>query len=166
MYSPATTIQIISFIRGIGIPVDFAVIEHTTFLPGVTIQNGGLIVDAEKLKHPGDLLHEAGHIAVTPKDKRPVLNDNVDTFAQQGGEEMAAIAWSYAACKHLGMDSRVVFHEEGYKGDSESLIENFDNGRYIGVPLLQLYGITFEKKQAAEQLVQPYPHIINWLSQQ
>jgi hypothetical protein len=36
------------------------------------------------------------------------------------GEEMAAIAWSYAACVHLGLEPTVVFHSDGYKGGSES----------------------------------------------
>jgi maltose O-acetyltransferase len=160
------TMHIINFIKGIGIKVDYETIEKETFVPGISIKDGGIIVDPTKLKYPGDILHEAGHIAVTPKNKRKDLNDNVDAFAKQGGNEMAAIAWSYAACRHLGIDSSVVFHADGYKGDSETLIDNFDNERYLGVPMLQWYGMTVDRIKAAELQVEPYPHMINWLSQQ
>jgi len=159
------TMQIINFIKSIGIKVDYETFDKETFLPGIAIKDGGLIVDPTKLKYPGDLLHEAGHIAVTPKNMRKGLNENVDTFAEKGGDEMAAIAWSYAACKHLGMESNVVFHDDGYKGTSDSLIDNFDNGRYFGVPMLQLWDMAYDAKKAAELQIEPYPNMINWLSQ-
>ena len=31
----------------------------------------GLVVDLAKLKYPGDLLHEAAHLAVAPPEFRP-----------------------------------------------------------------------------------------------
>ena len=55
--------------------------------------------------------------------------------------EMGAILWSYLACKKIGLPLRVVFHEEGYKGDSEWIIENFEQGNYIGLPILKWAGI-------------------------
>ena len=39
---------------------------------------------------------------------------------EDAGEEMGAIAWSYAAALHIGLDPRVVFHEDGYKGAANS----------------------------------------------
>lgn len=47
--------------------------EKNTLLAGIAIREGVIIVDAEKLSYPGDLLHEAGHIAVTPAHKRQCL---------------------------------------------------------------------------------------------
>ena len=78
---------------------------------------------------------------------------------------MAAIAWSYAATLHLNIDPAVLFHNSGYKGDAENLLENFQAGRYIGAPLLQWYGMTIdgtneEKDRAA------YPKMIHWLRPQ
>jgi hypothetical protein len=35
--------------------------------------NGGLVYDWERLTWPGDLLHEAGHIAVIPAALRPTI---------------------------------------------------------------------------------------------
>ena len=40
-----------------------------------------------------------------------------------------AIAWSYAAGVHLGLSASLVFHEMGYRGGSQALIDNFSMGR-------------------------------------
>jgi len=56
-------ILIMDWLRKIGLSVRVAVIEGESFLPGVTLEPGGLIVDPERLIYPGDLLHEAGHLA-------------------------------------------------------------------------------------------------------
>lgn len=159
------TETLISFISSIGINVYFERIEKSTFLDGIAIKDGSIIVDREKLSYPGDLLHEAGHIAVTPLSKRECLNDNVDSDITDGGNEMAAIAWSYAACKYLNIDPHIVFHEQGYKGEGASIVSNFSDGRCFGVPLLQWYGMTYEAKSGNELQVDPYPNMVNWLSQ-
>ena len=76
--------------------------------------------DAQKLLSPGDLLHEAGHVAVlTKSDRIGVTSPEVSGDMEPGGVEMAAIAWSWAALKYLGIAPEIVFHKEGYKGDSE-----------------------------------------------
>jgi hypothetical protein len=54
----------VGFLRAIGIPVHFKPIATDCFLPGISIINGEIVVDMEKLKYPGDILHKAGHIAV------------------------------------------------------------------------------------------------------
>ena len=33
-------------------------------LPGLAIEHGAILVDEQRLSHPGDILHEAGHLAV------------------------------------------------------------------------------------------------------
>jgi hypothetical protein len=157
--------KIIGFIKSIGIGVFFETIEGETFVPGITIRDGAVIVDREKLSYPGDLLHEAGHIAVMSSEKRKYLNDNIDAELADAGNEMAAIAWSYAVCRHLQIDPAVVFHEHGYKGGSDAILENFNTGHYIGVPLLQWYGMTYEPRQAKELQTEPYPNMVNWMSQ-
>ena len=47
--------------------------------------------------------------------------------------KLAAIAWSYAAVVHLGVDPSIVFHSEGYRGWSRSLLDNFVAGRFLAV---------------------------------
>ena len=133
------TRKIAGFLEGIGIPVRAATIEEATFLPGVIIDRGTLLVDEQKLLYPGDLLHEGGHIAVmAPEERRAKRGD----LGHDPGGEMAAIAWSYAALTHLGLEPEVVFHPEGYHGGSASIIENFSRRHYFGVPLLAYFGLT------------------------
>lgn len=136
------TSRICHFLNKIGIETGFEKLPANTFLPGIAIRNGGLNIDLNRLRHPGDLLHEAGHIAVTPATERPLLNDNVgENDPQAMGQEIAAIAWSYAALRAVGLDETVVFHPAGYKGASDWHIENFHSGNYIGLPLLQWMGL-------------------------
>jgi hypothetical protein len=155
------TRQLISFIESLGIEVKRAAVPAQTFLPGMMIENGCIIMDDSQLLHPGDLLHEAAHIAVVPASERPGLhNDNIPGRPQRESEEMSAIAWSYAACKYLDISPLVVFHEHGYRGGGAAIAADFDEGRYFGVPILQWLGMTGDPKGPGETA---YPNMIQWL---
>jgi hypothetical protein len=157
-FADPLTERLSAFVRGIGIDVRAATLEEKTFLPGLEINHGALLVDETRLSHPGDILHEAGHLAVTDPAER-----DAPTLSPGPGDELTAIAWSYAALRHLDLDPAVVFHPEGYKGGASSIIENFTAGHYFGVPLLQLYGMSCEPHQAAAKGLAPYPHMLRWL---
>jgi hypothetical protein len=158
MFANPLTERIVAFVRRIGIDVRAATLPAATFLPGLAIRHGAILVDEERLAYPGDLLHEAGHIAVAPPEQRAA-----PALSPDPGDEMAALAWSYAALKHLALDAEVVFHPHGYKGGGPWLAETFGAGSYIGLPLLQCYGMTVEPKGAAARGVEPYPHMLRWL---
>ncbi|HLL45330.1 MAG TPA: hypothetical protein VK399_01415 [Longimicrobiaceae bacterium] len=83
------------------------------FLPGVRVDRGRLLVDEARLLYPGDLLHEAGHVAIMPAAERGEREGDVGADLD---EEIGAIAWSYAAAVHLELDPAVVFHAHGYRG--------------------------------------------------
>jgi len=159
-FSNPTLQRITAFLDAIGLPVEAATIEEETFLPGIRIDGGRLLVDEERLAYVGDLLHEAGHLAVVSAERRAELGAHA---GDDPGEEMMAIAWSWAAAQHIGIEPEVVFHDAGYHGGSHSIIENFSAGRYFGVPTLQWVGMTYEPKVAAEHNVEPYPHMLRWL---
>lgn len=162
-YSITVIGQLVSFLQDIGLKVTHEVILHQTFLPGLFIRNGVLVIDKEKLLYAGDILHEAGHLAVMPPSIRDKMNgDLVNENIHQGGE-MMAIAWSYAACIHLKIDPHVVFHQGGYKGEANDLVENFMAGRNIGLPLLQWNEMAFDDKKGKELGVSPFPYMINWV---
>ena len=108
--------------------------------------------------HPGNILHEAGHLAVHDPEKR-----NDPQIAPTDGEEIATLAWSYAAALHLGFESALVFYPGSFNGWAESLVSNFAEGRYLGVPLLQRYGMSVEPKNAAARGVEPFPHMLRWV---
>ena len=142
------------FLAEIGIAVKEQEIDGETFLPGLQIENGVLVYDPQKLLYPGDLLHEAGHIAVTEGSKRNILNGNViEEAPSKGGEEMSVMLWTYAACKKLDIPIETVFHPHGYKGNNEWLMENYENGIFIGLPLLKWMGLTNDE----------FPKMVKWL---
>lgn len=154
----------IDFLQSIGIPVIYHTTKENTFLPGLTIESGQIIIDKDNLKYPGDLLHEAGHIAVVPAAERPSLTaETIAARPNREAEEMMAIAWSYAACLRLGIDPYFVFHDEGYKGGGNYIADNFKNKQYFGLPMLQWTGMALDEKSAAEKNMPPYPNMIKWL---
>lgn len=154
------TNQIATFLRGIGLPVWHGTLGDSSFLPGIQPRAGGLVIDETRLLYPGDLLHEAGHLAVMTAEERARVDGQLSATL---GDEMGAIIWSYAAALHLGIDPAVVFHPHGYRGSSEAFLQNFREGRYIAVPLLQWMEMTCEPRFAAERGCEPFPHMLKWL---
>src|SRR3954471_12434047 len=130
MFTNPLTEKLAAFVRSIGIGVRAKALDTSTFLPGIEIRRGAVLIDEVRLTYPGDILHEAGHIAVSDPSTRETTPISTDP-----GEEMAASAWSYAAAHKLAIDPAVVFHN-GFKGGGPSMVENFKAGRYIGVPML------------------------------
>jgi hypothetical protein len=156
-FADPLTARLMAFVQSIGIPVRTAILPAATFLPGLDIRYGALVADESRLTYPGDILHEAGHIAVADPAER-----SAPTLSPDGGDELTTIAWSYAALRYLDIDPAVVFHA-AFKGGGEAMITNFTAGRYLGVPLLQLYGMSCEPHRAAAMGVPPYPHMMRWM---
>ena len=153
------TARIITFLGEIGIPVFVEPLDEETLLPAMTVRDGALVIDPARLTWPGDLLHEAGHIAVTD----PALRASLCEVRSDPAEEMAAIAWSYAAAVEIGLDPHIVFHDEGYRGGGGYLADAFAGGAAPGVPMLQWFGMTASKRSAVDQHAAPFPHMLRWL---
>lgn len=150
----------IDFLQTIGIPVAFTTIEAECFLPGFQLSGGKVLVDREKMRYPGDLLHEAAHIAIVPAAERPSLTaESIMLRPMREAEEMMAIAWSYAACEHLDIHPYFVLHNEGYQGGGNEIADNFIEGRYFGVPMLQWTGMCAANGSDEPQ----YPVMLKWL---
>jgi hypothetical protein len=158
MLDPTAT-RIIDWLRQIGLTVRLAPLEAGSFLPRVMLEPGGLVVDPERLLYPGDLLHEAGHLATMLPAQRASTGSNAGSDM---GEEIAAQTWSYAAAVHLSLAPEIVFHPAGYHDSAARLIEIYRDGK-AGVPLLQWMGLTLDRTRAAASSVPPWPHMIRWL---
>lgn len=154
-----TALRIAAFLDRIGIALTTGAITARAFVPGIVIRNGTLLVDPAVPAWPGDLLHEAGHVAVTESAQRPALCD----ISADPGEEMAAIAWSWAAAQACSVAAGDLFHDAGYRGGGAYLAENFSAGRYIGVPMLAWYGMTADPAARAEVDLPAYPAMARWL---
>jgi len=158
MFADPLTERLAAFVRDIGLPLRAAALPADTLLPGLDIRDGAVVVHEARLAHPGDILHEAGHLAVSDPAER-----NVPQLSPNAGDEMASIAWSYAALRYLDLDPAIVFHPDGYKGGSAAIISNFGAGLYFGVSLLQYYAMSYEPRYAAEKGVAPFPHMLRWV---
>lgn len=147
------------FVRSKGIETSEQKIDGDSFFRGISIDKGVLIIERENLIYPGDLLHEAGHIAVVLPEERIVLSDNV-TVDRPGneGEEMSVMLWTWAACLEMNMDPAIVFHENGYRGQSQWLMEQYQQGNYIGLSLLVWMGLAKDSKEKGG-----FPQMIKWL---
>lgn len=159
-YANPLTSTMAGFLASIGLETAPVALPEAGFLDGLMISHGMLLIDEARLAYPGDLLHEAGHLAVVTGAQRTLL---CGSAGSDPGEEMAAIAWSYAAALYLGIDPAVVFHPSGYSGGSQAILLNFSQGRYFGVPMLEWLGLTADKKTAALLQVSGYPHMLKWL---
>lgn len=147
--------RILRFLDSIGLPVRETSFDKPGFLPGLLIEKGELLLDRARLLYPGDVLHEAGHIAVTVAAERPLLGANVtENHPEKEGEELAVLLWTYAACRQLDIPPVVVFHPYGYKGSSEWLIKSFTSGQYMGLPLLVWMGLA---------TTEGFPAMTRWL---
>jgi hypothetical protein len=152
--------RMVDFLVRIGLPVRMQALEAASFLPGVAIEHGVLIVDEAALTYPGDLLHEAGHLAVAPPADRAAMHKAVGA---DPAEEMMALSWSYAAARHLDIDPAVVFHPHGYKGGSQGLLGEYEQGRYLALPMLQWCGMAYDKSRAEAEGAEPFPVMQRWL---
>lgn len=153
------TDRILAFLREIGLEINLGPTPSNSFLPGIQVVRNGLRVDTDALKYPGDLLHEAGHLAVMTPERRneefPHSNDPA--------EEMAAMAWSYAAALHIGIAPEIVFHPAGYRGQSASLLDGYRRGTFNGQPILWWLGMTTPDLPGSPSI---YPKMLRWLRQE
>lgn len=156
--------RVVAFLRRAGIAGEEAVLDEPCFLPGVRIRRGTLAFDCERLCAAGDLLHEAGHIALTPARHRHELDGDVrpDQHYPHGGEA-EAIAWSFAAAQRIALPLDELFHAAGYAGHAQALAFSYSMGVYPGAAGLAELGLAAVGESARQAGVPAYPHMLRWL---
>jgi hypothetical protein len=155
---------ILDFLAAIGLPARATCLDAPTFLPGIRISRGELLFDPARLRWPCDLLHEAAHVALVPAARRCALDDALGEVEQDAGAgEVEAIAWSWAAIVHLGLDYSALFHPDGYRGQSAALMLTYSLGVFPGAAGLARLGLTATGGEARDRGVAPYPHMLRWL---
>lgn len=155
--------KVLQFLNDIGIDVIEKEVNES-FLPGLSLGPNCIYVDYDKLLYPGDILHEAGHLAVTTSSERnKVGTSEMSPEWPTQAEEIGAILWSFAAVNHLQLPLEFVFHPNGYKNASEWFISNFNDKNYIGLPFLEWIGITLSKDRALKEDKEAFPAMQKWL---
>ena len=155
--------KVLSFLNEIGIDVIEKKLDDT-FLPGLSLGSNCIYIDYDKLLYPGDILHEAGHLAVTTSSERKLVGSSeMSPEWPTQSEEIVAILWSFAAANHLQLPLDFVFHPNGYKGDSDWFISNFSNKNYIGLPFLEWIGLTLSDDRALKEGKEAFPVMQKWL---
>ena len=161
---PSPIAAITAFLGSVGLGLSEGHVAADSFLPGVGIEEGRLVFDAGLLAWPGDLLHEAGHLAVTPASARPSLRGTLTPADHHpDGGEVEAIAWSFAALSALRLPVDLLFHAGGYRGHANGLVRSFSLGVYPGAAGLERTGLTATGALAVRLGVEPYPRMIRWL---
>lgn len=153
--------RILDWLDEIGIGWEEGEVPEGTFLPGLEVVQGRIVIDRNAMISVGDILHEAGHIALLPAEKRAGFNGNLaETVPEHKDDEIAVILWTYAAAKHLGLRLKEVLHDEGYKGDAAWLRDEIASGNYLGLPLLVWMGLCEDPKVAGEA---GFPRMKRWV---
>jgi hypothetical protein len=175
---------IVEFLNRVGIPTTLGPFGREGFLPGVSVWDGGLRVDPSHLVAAGDLLHEAGHMAVVPAALRRRLGNDLQRsldaaaaeigfegpvleFIGRLGEPMA-IAWSYAALRKAGLPVECVFFPGSYNlnGDPAHLLHVLETGNSFGIDGLARLGMTGNAgvhRLLFDNGLPPFPHMTRWL---
>jgi hypothetical protein len=177
----ACLLRVVSFLRGIGIPCDI-VPGATGFMPGVRIHQGGLQIAPEVAL--GDVLHEAGHLAVLPGRFRRLANDDVSVVQKlmmdtvdftnpDSGEARAALqsgdaeatAWAWAAGEYLELDPSQVIRDRDYGGTGRDVRFALKNRAYLGINGLASGGFCVTRPGPLEKLkgLPAYPQLAMWV---
>ena len=174
-----TLTPILAFLDEIGVPCAPGAVSEASFLPGVAIVEGALVYDAGQISAPGDLLHEAGHLAAVPERWRPAMTDNVDASlaalikaepdaAAFTHTDLFPIAWSWAAALHIGVDPACIFEAGGYGaqggGETAALDRQLRNGLFLGIPMLADAGLCAAPPPFGDGTdPAPFPAMKRWL---
>jgi len=138
----ATANLIVDCLRQIGLTVRLAPLGTDTFLPGVTLEPGGLIVDPERLLYPGDLLHEAGTLPpCSPRSAPPPDRTQARTWVTRSPPRPGLMP----AAVHLGLAPRSSSTPPATRALRRTLFRSYRDGN-AGVPLLQWMGLTLDPK--------------------
>lgn len=171
--------SVIEFVRGAGLDVEIHA-GASGFVPGVQIEHGTLLVDPSVCE-PGNLLHEAGHIAITPGNFRHFMSGDLSkgmAIMYDRLEELhldpehpivraciqcsdpEATAWAWSAGRAIGVPPRVIIGDQWYGNTGADIRIALELGCYLGINGLAAAGFCSLRN------VQPlpkYPHLAFWV---
>lgn len=186
--SPIYTARAVEFLNSIGIKTE-VVEEAGGLAPGVNIVDGGLKVESNCQVFL--LLHEAGHLAVTPPRYRRLMNGNLKpvmslirrdaaTLPRDSSErascmaatvDSAANAWAFAVGAFLSIPKGLVIRNSFKTGaldvleDGKTVRRKIEELRYEGVRLLAHAGFCASDHWTRKPNGMPvYPKLKRWIA--
>ncbi|MGA3976999.1 hypothetical protein ACI2UK_13995 [Ralstonia nicotianae] len=165
------------FLRGIGLQATYEG-GANGFIEGVRIDRGTLLVDPAC--RPSALLHEAGHLAITPLRFRTLMSDNLSAGMRamfRVIEEMSlepdhplmraaiqcsdpeATAWAWAAGLEIGLPENEIIQDDEYDGDGASIRQSLSMKAYVGINGLAHAGFCVPRKAGVLPM---YPRLKFW----
>lgn len=173
---------ILAFLDDIGLWAEIGSVPEDAFLPGLLIRDGGLVIDPEACLCAGDVLHEAGHLAILPSRLRPSVGGNVEACLERLrathpadptdpawacvgiGGDTPAIAWSFAAALAVGLPTPAIFIQEGYQAQAGAnpmaLHDQLVMGVFPGILHLARAGLTDSPLAAPGPMT--FPRMRRW----
>jgi hypothetical protein len=178
----------VSFVRNVvGLRVDEVSVPADTVLPHVRIHEGGLLVDVARC-YPGDVLHEAGHIAIMPGAFRPLANGDLKAVGKAMRKHLEdhpeglathpedpvcraliqvsdpeVTAWQYAAAVAVGLPMQWLFPPGTYGDEGPDILRSLQHSAYVGINGLQAAHWTVIRANPHRKLP-VYPQLAHWLS--
>lgn len=175
--APETRDKVMQFLNRIGICARF---ENgaTGFSEGCCIVHGALHVDPDC--RISTILHEAGHLAITPGcfrsrmtgnlyagqremlkivDEAGVFPDDILYRAVIQSSDPEATAWAWAAGTELGLPHEEIVRDDEYGGDGESIRLALKMRAYLGVHGLAHAGFCAIRERNG---IAAWPHLHFW----
>jgi hypothetical protein len=149
--APETRHRVMHFLNGIGVPAEYED-GATGFSKGCCIAQGVLHVDPAC--RISTILHEAGHLAITPRRFRALMDGNlyagqremlkiVDEAAVHPDDPLyraviqcsdpEATAWAWAAGTELCLPGEEIVRDDEYGGDGKAIRLALQMRAYLGV---------------------------------
>ncbi len=180
--------QCVDFVREVvGLPVVEVTDAVDGFLPHVRVKGGGLQVDVAQC-YPGDVLHEAGHVALIPAQFRPLAEGGLEAVNEAMAEflkahpdgllswpenpvcravmqvsECEATAWQYAAAVEVGLPMTWLFPPGSYENEGDTELLRLRHNRHMGINGLQAAQWT-QVRHNPHRPLPVYPQLAQWLS--
>jgi hypothetical protein len=178
--------RVLKFLADIGLEFRLVDEANNGFINHIQIKNGVLLIDP--YSPAPDILHEAGHLAVTPSRWRRLASGNMADVhrlmfydlnemnlhpdhplsrAAINSGDVEATAWAWAAGKHIGLEDHeiIVFNDpSAYNGDGKGIAFMLHSCTYFGIHGLQHAGFCRAGNFGYKHLPK-YPELAFWLQQ-
>lgn len=153
------------------------------FIDGVVIENGHLVASPDCT--PSGLLHEAGHLAITPGNFRHLMDGNLYKSMRNISDEILALdldpdhalvkaylqmsdpeatAWAWAAGKYLEIPQKQIILDSEYENTGDQVRLGLAMNAYVGINGLANAGFCAVNKRVAEYRNEKcYPEFNMWI---